>query len=96
MHINQTFLPPVVLQLGVLTGAREASMACLKLVTNHIKQYRGTFAQGKNCEVSRDSRCHGTALQTRPLLGNRFVTHNNGVTGKRCSLRRAASYMMQQ
>jgi hypothetical protein len=37
----------------------------------HFDQhYCGIFAQGNNCEASRDSRCYGTALQTSPLLGN--------------------------
>jgi hypothetical protein len=43
--------------------------------------------ESQNYEANRSNRCKGTALQTRLLLGNRFVTRNNGVTGKRCSLR---------
>lgn len=42
--------------------------------------YCGIFAQGKSCEANRDGRFWGTALQIRPLLGNRFVTLINGVT----------------
>jgi hypothetical protein len=34
-------------------------------------------AESQNCEASRDSRRYGTALQTRPLLGDRFVNSNN-------------------
>jgi hypothetical protein len=37
-------------------------------------QYCGIFAQGKNCEASRDSRCQGMALQTCLLLSNSFIT----------------------
>jgi hypothetical protein len=62
-----------------------------------LSKYRSIFAQGKNCEASRDSRCKGMALQTRPLLGNRFVTCNNRTIAKRCSLHGAYySYVMQQ
>lgn len=49
-------------------------------------RYCSMFAQGKNCEVRRDSCCQRTALQTRQSLENRLVTRNNRVTGKRCSL----------
>jgi hypothetical protein len=62
-----------------------------------IRQYCGVFAQGKNCEARRDSRFKGTALQTLPLLGDRFLTRNSGATGKRCSLRCPCdNYVMKQ
>jgi hypothetical protein len=52
--------------------------------------YCGIFAQGKNC-------CWRADLQTQPLLGNRFVTGDNVVTWKRCSLRGpCGSYVMQE
>jgi hypothetical protein len=55
---------------------------------HHLQRYCGTCAQGKNCVASREARCWGTTLKTCPFLGNRFVTSNNGVTGKRCSTKR--------
>jgi hypothetical protein len=36
-------------------------------------QYCGISAENQNFEASRGSRCYGTALQTRPLLGNGSV-----------------------
>jgi hypothetical protein len=47
--------------------------------------YCGIFAQGKNCEASSDSRCLGTALETRPLLGNKFVKLKKKLNSVACS-----------
>jgi hypothetical protein len=37
------------------------------------RKYCGMSAGSQNCEASRDSRYQGTALYTRPLLGNSFI-----------------------
>jgi hypothetical protein len=61
------------------------------------KYYGMSFILWHICEASNDSSCYGTALQTSSLLGNRFVTHTNGVTEKWCSLRGPYDlYKMQQ
>jgi hypothetical protein len=43
-------------------------------IQSNIVMWHTFPAHGMNCEVSRNSRCCGKVLQTRPLLGNNWVT----------------------
>jgi hypothetical protein len=66
----------------------------LSVVIRHIVAY---LLKVWTVKLAETAIAKGTAVQTRPLLGNSFLTRNLGVTGKRCPLRgRADSYAMKQ